>query len=77
MSYSGSDALPPAYPSPQPTPTGTICAAPFGYDVAVSSGATLVPGTVDIGNHCRDCTTYVALPFPCCYTNTLFPARSA
>jgi hypothetical protein len=26
--------------------------------------ATIVPGDTDIGNHCDDCTTTVALPFP-------------
>jgi hypothetical protein len=27
------------------------------------SGVSLDPGTVDIGNHCDDCTTTIALPF--------------
>jgi hypothetical protein len=34
------------------------------YSIAQSSGATIVPGVTDIGNHCDDCTTNVVLPFP-------------
>src|SRR4051794_16761749 len=28
------------------------------------TGATVVPGTTDTGNHCDDCVTAVAVPFP-------------
>jgi hypothetical protein len=34
-----------------------------GFNLTQSNGATLVPGTVDIGNHCDDCVTAVTLPF--------------
>jgi hypothetical protein len=33
------------------------------FAVSASTG-TIQPGTVDTGNHCDDCTTPVALPFP-------------
>jgi hypothetical protein len=32
------------------------------YDIA-QIGGSIVPGTTDIGNHCDDCTTTIALPF--------------
>ncbi len=35
-----------------------------GFSLTPSSGAVLVPGTTDIGNHCDDCTTPLTLPFP-------------
>ena len=44
-----------------PTPTPTVCLA--DYTVAQSGEATVVPGTVDSGNHCDNCTTTVDLPF--------------
>src|SRR5262245_3416082 len=46
--------------SPSPTPTPT-CAP--GYTTMTSSG-TITPGGTDIGNHCDDCTTDIAIPFP-------------
>ena len=44
------------------TATATACAT-GDYTIA-SSTATIVPGTTDTGNHCDDCTTNIALPFP-------------
>ncbi len=35
-----------------------------GFSVAQSSGASIVPGVTDRGNHCDDCTTPFTLPFP-------------
>ncbi|CAG0988665.1 hypothetical protein PHYC_02166 [Phycisphaerales bacterium] len=35
-----------------------------GFTVMPSSGGVIVPGTTDIGNHCDDCVTNVAIPFP-------------
>ena len=32
------------------------------YDIA-QIGGSIVPGTMDTGNHCDDCTTTIALPF--------------
>jgi hypothetical protein len=46
----------------QGTPTPTPCVA--GYACSVTPGATIVPGTIDTGNHCDDCVTNVTLPFP-------------
>lgn len=49
----------------------TLLLAPFsasaqcnGFAVTQSTGALIVPGVTDIGNHCDDCTTSVTLPFP-------------
>jgi hypothetical protein len=44
------------------TATPTPCSA--GNSCQVTPGIAIVPGTVDTGNHCDDCTTNVALPFP-------------
>jgi hypothetical protein len=34
------------------------------YTITHDTGQAIVPGTDDVGNHCDDCTTAVALPFP-------------
>src|SRR5207248_3178160 len=34
------------------------------YVIASSTGATVVPGTTDVGSHCDDCNVPVTLPFP-------------
>jgi hypothetical protein len=34
------------------------------YVVTTFTGASIVPGNTDIGNHCDDCTTGITLPFP-------------
>jgi hypothetical protein len=33
------------------------------YTFHQQTGATIVPGTTDVGNHCDDCTTLISLPF--------------
>jgi Tol biopolymer transport system component len=33
------------------------------YAFTPSNGASIVPGTTDVGNHCDDCVTAIALPF--------------
>ena len=43
--------------------TPTACTLNPNYVIA-SALATIVPGTVDIGNHCDECVTSIALPFP-------------
>ena len=44
---------------------GVVCSPCSTYSIAtVGGGQTIVPGTTDIGNHCDDCATTVALPFP-------------
>ena len=57
-------------PTPGPTRTPTItptitppsCVA-GNYVIASSGGAAIVPGTVDVGNHCDECATEITLPF--------------
>ncbi len=51
---------PTASPTPTPTPTATPCADQYTIN---QIGGSIVPGTVDIGAHCDDCVTTVALPF--------------
>jgi subtilisin family serine protease len=46
-----------------PTSTPTPCGPNGNYIYSVSTGATIVPGTTDTGNHCDDCDTVVTLPF--------------
>ncbi|HKP53127.1 MAG TPA: S-layer homology domain-containing protein [Chloroflexia bacterium] len=46
----------------QGTPTPTQCVTSYTY--AVTAGATIVPGTTDIGNHTDDGVTFITLPFP-------------
>ena len=56
-------AASPAYPG--------SCAPCAVYTIGVTGGS-IVPGTADIGNHCDDCTTTVALPFPAQVYGMLF-----
>jgi hypothetical protein len=46
-----------------PTPTPTPACVP-NYVITQSTGASIVPGVTDTGNHCDDCATAVTLPFP-------------
>ncbi|HEX9015446.1 MAG TPA: S-layer homology domain-containing protein, partial [Chloroflexota bacterium] len=46
-----------------PTPSPTACGASGNYNIGQSTGATIVPGTVDIGNHTDDGVTFITLPF--------------
>jgi hypothetical protein len=59
-----------------PSPTATTVCVGTTYQVFPSSGATMLPATNDIGNHCDDCSTLVTLPFDVnvygtTYTSTL------
>ena len=54
-----------------PTPTPTPCPNCATYNTSTLSGA-IVPGTVDTGNHCDDCSTAVTLPFPVSLYGTLY-----
>src|SRR6476620_11513352 len=50
--------------SPSSTPTSTPTATPAGCQYTFTTGTdTIVPGTVDTGNHTDDGDTFVALPF--------------
>ena len=43
----------------------TLPTAPCpNYTISTQTGQTIVPGTVDTGNHCDDCTTPITFPFP-------------
>src|SRR6266545_4372337 len=58
---------PTASPSPTSTATPTATATPTvsPCQIGITQGAgTIVPGGTDIGNHCDDCITTIALPFP-------------
>jgi hypothetical protein len=57
-------ASPSATASPTPTPTITATPTPCGQYTIVPGTDPIVPGTSDTGNHCDDCDTAVALPFP-------------
>src|SRR5438552_2131650 len=46
-----------------PTPTNTPTPTPCVQYVITQIGGGIVPGTTDIGNHCDDCITTIALPF--------------
>ena len=47
-----------------PTATATVCGSNTIYSIATATGATVVPGTTDIGNHTDDGHTLISLPFP-------------
>src|SRR5213079_3376279 len=45
--------------------TYTVQGCPPADHYTISQiGGSIVPGTTDIGNHCDDCVTTMALPFP-------------
>ena len=46
-----------------PSPTPGVCPPGGRYMIAEVTG-TIVPGVTDTGNHCDDCATFLALPFP-------------
>jgi hypothetical protein len=43
---------------------GSAGAEDVSYTTNTQTGQAIFPGTQDIGNHCDDCTTSIALPFP-------------
>jgi HYR domain len=56
--------------------TLTASATSPDYIVTQSSGATIVPGTDDTGNHCDDCSTGITLPFDVMFYDQTFTAGS-
>jgi hypothetical protein len=66
----GNVPLPSPTPTPtaSPTPTATITPTPTPIPCAgltiIQISGSIVPGTVDIGNHGDDTVTTIALPFP-------------
>ncbi len=55
-------------------PAGVVNAQCNGFSMQTSGGAAIVPGTFDIGNHCDDCMTALALPFPISMYGTAYNA---
>ena len=62
-----------------PDPTATATATPTATPVqtccqyVTSSGTgSIVPGTIDTGNHCDNCLTQIAFPFPVQFYNETF-----
>jgi hypothetical protein len=49
--------------TPTPTWTSTPCPGMTNYRITPTTGASIVPGTTDTGNHCDDCTTEITIPF--------------
>ncbi len=50
--------------TPTITPTVAVCGPSSNYVIAQSTGASIVAGTTDTGNHGDDVNTAIALPFP-------------
>ncbi|QEC47546.1 hypothetical protein FSW04_08120 [Baekduia soli] len=46
------------------------------YAVSSSTGATLVPGVDDAGNHCDDCTSTLALPFDVTFAGVTYTSAA-
>lgn len=65
-------------PKVMPSSTGTV-SVPAGelctYVITAGTG-TIVPGTTDTGNHCDDCTTSIALPFPITFYDQTFTSAN-
>jgi Beta-propeller repeat len=62
---------------PDPTATATATATPTPFQTCcqyVTSTGTgnIVPGIIDTGNHCDNCTTLVTFPFPVQFYNGTF-----
>jgi hypothetical protein len=56
-------------PSPTPTPTATPCVGQYTIN---QIGGSIVPGTVDIGNHTDDGTTFISIPFSYTLYDTVY-----
>src|SRR5437870_3109703 len=64
-------------PSGVATRTHTLMGACMPNDYTITTGSgTIVPGITDTGNHCDDCITPIALPFPLTfYDQTFFSVK--
>ena len=58
---------PTSTPTPTPTPMQTCC-----QYVTSSGTGTIFPGIIDTGNHCDNCLTQIAFPFPVQFYNATF-----
>ena len=56
---------------------GISCTPCAGYVITTSGGNPIVPGTVDTGNHCDDCTTPITLPFAATLYGTTYTTVNA
>jgi hypothetical protein len=63
LAGSAGAAIPVSAPVATNTSTATPTSTPCPFYSITQSTATVVSGTVDIGNHCDDCTTVITLPF--------------
>jgi hypothetical protein len=59
----------PTVPSPPNTPTPTPTATPTPFQtccqhLTITGTGTIMPGRLDIGNHCDNCLTVITFPFP-------------
>src|SRR5438034_1935408 len=68
-SQNGHESLPSGGATSMHTPMGGCL--PNDYTITPGSG-TIVPGTTDTGNHCDDCVTLIALPFPVTFYDQTF-----
>src|ERR1700675_3343489 len=60
----------------QSSPSPKASATSPDDTVVTSGGASIVPGTTDIGNHCDDCTTTIALQFPVEFYDQVFASAN-
>jgi hypothetical protein len=63
-------------PTATPTAVATATACAVSYTTSQAT-ATIIPGTVDIGNHCDDCVTGVTFPFPVTFYGVNYTAANA
>src|SRR3954465_7004416 len=61
------DPTAPATATATPTPMQTCC-----QYVTSSGTGTIAPGIIDTGNHCDNCLTQIAFPFPVQFYNATF-----
>ena len=74
---SAQKAQPISAPAPAKTAPARKVSQPVpNYTVTTSTGASIVSGTTDIGNHCDDCTTGITLPFPVILYDQVFTSAN-
>jgi hypothetical protein len=68
---------PTATPIVTPSATSTTVCVGTTYQAFTGTGATMIPATNDINNHCDDCVTNVTLPFPATIYGTVYTSTNA
>ena len=58
-------------PTPSPTATPTPMQTCCQYVTSTGNGS-IIPGIIDIGNHCDNCLTQITFPFPVTFYNSTF-----